>query len=613
MSAEPRPGSRPAAAGPHTAFGHDDDDLVLSLLTYRSEDGRTWDALLARPREGDEWPELCVVVHGDGGNYMSGVPRMLAFELARRGHPTLNINTRMANFGAAYGGGRLDRAPLDLAGALRRGRELGFERFVLVGHREGTAVAVHLLAERAPDDVAAIVCASPVPSLPEAARGRWSANGADPAFAAVAREAARVAHGEREDDIVCVRRAAGPSTSAADAEVWTYRTWWCCHGDEADHAVPGERLAQVDAPTLIVEPDDDRGRRQGRELVATAKGTAELALIPGAADDLEGDVTEVGEVVERWLARSLPEERSPRPASPPAGGGTRHQLVTLTAEDGTEHDGLLHHDPEAEAAQSGPRTAVLHVHGNQGNLTVGTLRFLPDPVVEAGAGMLVVETRLANTSQLVGHARLPDALLDLAAGADWLLAQGYGRIVLSGYSLGATLAVRLASENPPWLAGLMTFGADWSMPEATRARMAALGAEPPYERLVDICREVGVEGPVGAPDDPLVVVRRAFGASAEPRFAGVYTARTWWSSRGPEAADAEPGRHIARVEVPTLLVQGTADTIAEPANADRLAEEARRGGNDRVTIASIEGVGHGFHGGEQRVADAVTGFLRDLG
>lgn len=613
MSSDARPpGSPRAASAAHTAFGHDDDDLVLSLLTYRSEDSHTWDALLARPRRAAEWPELCVVVHGDGGNYMSGVPRVLAFELSRRGHPTLNINTRMANFGTAYGGGRLDLVPRDLSGALRRGRELGFERFVLIGHREGVAAVVHFQADRAPDDVVAIAGAAPVPSLPDATRARWDANGADPAFGWVAREAERVARGEREDDIVCVLRANGPSTSAADAEVWTYRTWWECHAAHAAHAVPSDRLAHVRVPTLIVEPDDAAGRRRGREFLDAADGNAGLQLIAAADADLGNAVPAVARTIEGWLAGAARGDRATHPPPPPAQGGTRHQLVTIVAEDGTAHDGLLHHDPQAEASRGGPRTAMLHMHGNQGNLTVGTLRFLPHPVVEAGVGMLVVETRLANASQLVGHAKLPDALLDLAGGVEWLLGEGYDRIILSGYSLGATLAVRMAAGNPPWLAGLVTFGADWSMPEATRTRMAALHAEPSYDQLVDLCREAGVDGPVGAPDDPLMVVRRAFGASTEPRFAGVYTARTWWASRGPEATDAEPGRHIAGVAAPILLVQGTADTIAAPVNAERLAEEARRGGNDRVRIASIKGVGHSFHGGEQRVADAVTCFLAEL-
>ncbi|MGI9539633.1 MAG: alpha/beta hydrolase, partial [Miltoncostaeaceae bacterium] len=426
--------------------------------------------------------------------------------------------------------------------------------------------------------------------------------------------AARVARGERADDIVCVRRADGPSDAAADAEVWTYRTWWGCHGDAA-HTIPSARLAHVGVPILIVEPDDAAGRRRGNAFVEAASGGAGAALefVHDAGPRPEGTVPAVADAVETWLAANLHADRVAHAPPAPRRGGTGHQLVTLVAEDATEHDGLLHHDPEAEEARGGPRTAMLHVHGNQGNLTVGTLRFLPDPVVEAGVGMLVVETRLANASQLVGHARLPDALLDLAAGADWLLGEGYERIVISGYSLGATLAVRFATANPPWLAGLVTFGADWSMPDATRSRMTALEARPSYEQLVDLCHEVGTDGPVGGPDDPLVVVRRAFGASPEPRYAGVYTARTWWASRGPEAVDAEPGRHIAQVHAPILLVQGTADRIAEPVNADRLAEEARQGGNDSVRIASIEGVGHSFHGGEQRVADAVTRFLGELG
>ena len=130
--------------------------------------------------------------------------------------------------------------------------------------------------------------------------------------------------------------------------------------------------------------------------------------------------------------------------------------------------------------------------------------------------------------------------------------------------------------------------------------------------MVERCRSAGTDGPVGAPDDPLLVVRRAFGAEPDPRHAGIYTARAWWSSRGPEAAAAEPGRHIGAVRAPVLLVQGTDDAIADPSDAARLAEEARRGGNGDVRVAMVEGVGHSFHGGEERVIEAVAGFLADV-
>ncbi len=52
-----RPSKRySAVADSVTDFPVRSDDLVLSLLTYRSEDSHTWDALLARPRRGDERP-----------------------------------------------------------------------------------------------------------------------------------------------------------------------------------------------------------------------------------------------------------------------------------------------------------------------------------------------------------------------------------------------------------------------------------------------------------------------------------------------------------------------------------------------------------------------------
>ncbi len=610
----PRRGDRLAVRSghrPHTAFGHDDLGLVVRPLVYRSADGHVWDALLARCDGADESPAVIVLVHGAAGNYVSGAPRRLAFELARVGFPVLSINTRMANFGAAYGGGLLDHVPHDIDGALTLAGELGFADALLSGYGLGATAVTHHEALRHHPAVRGLVTFAHPASLPDALRERWRANGASPSYETVEREARRRRREGLPDDIVVVSRGAGRTDAPGDTEVWTYATWWASRGPAAGHAISTELIGDVHVPVALIQPSTDERLGYGAALASAGRAagvSVHLERVPGTDHSLWDAGGDAAARAARWIVRELP-ALAPRPhGRAPRPSGVRHRLVTIAAPDGSEHDALLHAHPRAAAARPGEPLAVLHIHGNQGNFTVGSLRFLADPVAEAGVAILAVETRLSNVSQIFGGAELPDALDDIAAGADWLLHQGYPRVVLSGYSLGAALAVRAAADAAPWLAGLIAIGASWSVPEETRRRMEATGAQPGYAELVERLRPIADRGRAGDPDDPMVVVRRAFGPRDEPRLAGVYTGRTWWGSRGPEATDAEPGRHIGRVAVPTLLVQGTADEIVDPGEAARLRDAA--GGP--AELAWIDGAGHNFRGAEAAVIAAVTGFLGRL-
>ncbi|MGE3138710.1 MAG: alpha/beta hydrolase, partial [Thermoleophilia bacterium] len=335
-----------------------------------------------------------------------------------------------------------------------------------------------------------------------------------------------------------------------------------------------------------------------------------LETLPGCDHTFFGVMPAAARAAATWIDTTLGldrRRRGPAPVPAPA-GAVRHRLLTIRAADGSRHDALLHEDPAAAAARAeatGRRTAAIHVHGNQGNFTVGALRFLGDPVARSGVPVLTVETRLSNVSQLFGGGLFEDALADLDAGVAWLAGAGYDHVVVSGYSLGAVLATRFAARlAPPVLRGLVTFGNTWSLPASTERKMTANGAVPPYADLAAVCGDALREG-----RDPVVVAHRAYAADDEPRHAGVYTAATWWHSRGPEARDAETHRHIGAVGAPILLVQGSADLVVDPPEAGMLADVARAAGNPSVTVASLDGAGHSFAGHEAEVVAAVTGWL----
>ena len=200
MSAESRPDRLAVRGGwrPGTDFGEDDGRAPVTHMTYASSDGHSWDALLAHPQAPSARSEVLVIaVHGAMGNYTSGVVRRATLEMARLGYPTLSINTRMANFGVIYGGGRLDHAPADLDGALALARDLGYARVAMLGYGLGATMVAHHQALRRPAEVEAVCTLAHPASLPEALRDRWRLHGASPGLRRDARPRRAAGGGRR--------------------------------------------------------------------------------------------------------------------------------------------------------------------------------------------------------------------------------------------------------------------------------------------------------------------------------------------------------------------------------------------------------------------------------
>ena len=291
----------------------------------------------------------------------------------------------------------------------------------------------------------------------------------------------------------------------------------------------------------------------------------------------------------------------------------RH-LVTLTSEDGEEHDAILHIDERAARVRerhSGRQTAIVHAHGALGNFLVGTLRFLPGPLARAGFPVLVVETRLANVGQLFGSAIFDDATFDVHAGAEWLRNNGFRRVVASGLSSGGALVLRYAaSRHVPYLRGVMALSVPWGLPQSMRRRSERYGAEPSYREMTRIVRDA-VSDPNTPDRDRVFVVERTRGPSRLPEDSEVYTYKTWWSTRGPNALGAMTFRQIGQIWAPILLVQGTADELVEVGEAHALARIARLAGNDNVDVQIIPEAGHLFKGHDVTLIDTMTRWLRD--
>jgi dienelactone hydrolase len=193
---------------------------------------------------------------------------------------------------------------------------------------------------------------------------------------------------------------------------------------------------------------------------------------------------------------------------------------------------------------------------------------------------------------------------DVRSAAAWLGANGYDHLIVSGYSLGATAAMYCAAHDLGLpLVGAAGLGTAFSLPDASRERMDRCGSAPSYEELVELCRPYADVAPE---DDISLVIHRMYLPDDAPHAAGVYTARTWWHSRGPDSDAAKAFLHVGRIPAPILLVQGTDDIIVSPGDAGRLAERAAADGHGDVTVRMLDGVGHDFAD-----HDATVGALHD--
>ncbi len=303
----------PRAPGRRVRFGRDDRAIVTRLLTFDTQDGRRWDALLYRPRRGEPSRRrlAVVVVHGSVGNYLTGVPRKVSFGLAGAGFTVLSINTRMANYGVFFGAGLMHKTPLDIDAAVDLVRRLGYRRIALCGFSMGATMVTNYQAQVHPENVVGVCTMAHPASLPISLRRRWERLGATPSYEQVTEQAREKLMPDPEsspnDRIFVVRRAVGPSDAPLDAEIWTYRTWWFSRGPDAPHAESRQQIGGVSVPIAIIQAGHDElmDASEGPELAGLARmGGAPAVLldsIPGASHVFDGYDGQLIDAAVGWL------------------------------------------------------------------------------------------------------------------------------------------------------------------------------------------------------------------------------------------------------------------------------------------------------------------------
>lgn len=127
------------------------------------------------------------------------------------------------------------------------------------------------------------------------------------------------------------------------------------------------------------------------------------------------------------------------------------ELVTITAEDGWALDAVLY--PSQSAA--GEKVALFHLHGKGATMLDIHARWLPDalPGVAHFALNMRCHSLAYNTDRddvpVAGgmYESLGDGELDLRAGVEFLRAEGYTKIIMSGHSSGGYYAGAYTPEG----------------------------------------------------------------------------------------------------------------------------------------------------------------------
>ncbi|MCI0454334.1 MAG: lysophospholipase [Candidatus Dadabacteria bacterium] len=254
---------------------------------------------------------------------------------------------------------------------------------------------------------------------------------------------------------------------------------------------------------------------------------------------------------------------------------------------------------------------ILHIHGVLGHfLARGTPRLLPTALLENEINSFSVNTRMAFMGQIMGEGIFDDILDDIDSSLDLLKGEGFRKIFILGYSLGANLVAYYASKRTdPSISGLILEGCAFSLPDAQRKRWNKWNSVPSYDEVYSKAKEVLGKDPYESLNDQIFIVHRAWGSTFNPFHIEIYTYKTWWFMRGPEAYNAMTYRLISNIKVPILFLQGEDDDILEPWEAKELARQVSEAGNSDITVKYIPRATHDCMGNPDDTVKAIVDWI----
>jgi pimeloyl-ACP methyl ester carboxylesterase len=267
----------------------------------------------------------------------------------------------------------------------------------------------------------------------------------------------------------------------------------------------------------------------------------------------------------------------------------RKNLITFQAKDGFRLDALLLSRSSDRKEDLSNTPIIINIHGVLGHfLARGTPRLLPQALLEHGISSFSVNTRMAFMGQIMGYGIFNDIINDIDASIELLKKEGFHQIFILGYSLGANLVAYYAAErSDPDIRGLILEGCAFSLPDSQKKRWSRWNSVPSYDEVYSKAKEILGPDPYKSSNDQIFIVYRAWGPTFNPFHIEIFTYKTWWFMRGPEAYNAMTYRLVPNIKIPILFLQGENDDILESWETRELARLAREARNSDVTVKYI--------------------------
>jgi len=289
-------------------------------------------------------------------------------------------------------------------------------------------------------------------------------------------------------------------------------------------------------------------------------------------------------------------------------------LLTYNTEDGFEVNSLLVTPEFASEEDLYESPIIINLYGVLGHfLTRGTPLRLPPLLREKNISTLSVNTRMAFMGQIMGEGIFPDTIHEMKESVDILQKEGFRNIFMLGYSLGANMAVYYASQTDSFgIKGLILEGCSYSLPYSQQRRLEKNRSIPSYDDIYLKAREVLGQNPEKKKNDQIFIVYRAWGNSFNPVDGEMFTYRTWWYMRGPQAYYAKTCEIIENVKVPVLFIHGADDDIVDVWEPKELKNIMNQSGNEDVTLRYIPGAKHDCVENPKDSIDAITKWISEV-
>lgn len=272
----------------------------------------------------------------------------------------------------------------------------------------------------------------------------------------------------------------------------------------------------------------------------------------------------------------------------------QRKLLSFKAKDGFLINALLVSGEFRREEELYDTPIVLLVHGVLGHfLARGTPRVLPNALVEHGISSLSINTRMAFTGQIFGRGIFDESIQDIEAAVNHLAWEGFRNIIILGWSLGANLSVYYAADRAhPNVKGLVLEGCSYSLPDSNKKRLEKWGSIPSYDHIYEIAKKVLTPDPVTSRNDRVFIVYKAWGPTFNPGDVELFTYKTWWFMRSPEAHNAKTNEIISGVGIPVLFIHGENDYIVEGDEPRGLKRILNESGNENVELNFIPDARH---------------------